>query len=55
MNEGNLQDIISGKKKIGVDISVNMESALILGATIIGAVIIGSILSKMLSEVFGLK
>jgi len=54
-NQGSINDIISGKNKIGVNIAIDKESAIILGLVIIGAILIGGLLLSMLKNAFNIN
>jgi hypothetical protein len=50
----NIQNILSGKSDIGVDVKIDKESAVILGLVIIGAILVGGLLLKLLAKAFNL-
>lgn len=50
-----INNLLSGSSSIGVNVTIDKESAVILGLVIIGAIIIGGLLLKLLASAFRLN
>lgn len=51
----NLSTLISGQSSIGVNLTIDKESAIILGLVIIASILVGGLLLKMLSNALSLN